>query len=223
MSSASSAMAQASLVQDVFLGFEPRLRARRLGPWASPAARLLFQLDLGDTLDQPHVRTLLETLAQRIEVIAWEPRQQTAPGTEALQRSLALASDGARSFGERPVFVGGSGLGAWIALASAATDGVRGVVALAPSLAQAGGAAPEPSPLLSALAQTLAGEPLERPVLVLEGRERPVADAQVVGEWLAEAPYATHLVAPGADTALFHPPWPQVVAAWVEALARDAR
>ena len=30
------AMARASLVQDVFLGFEPRLRARRLAPWARP-------------------------------------------------------------------------------------------------------------------------------------------------------------------------------------------
>ncbi len=36
---------QASLVQDVWLGFEPRLRARRLAPWDAAAVRLLFQLD----------------------------------------------------------------------------------------------------------------------------------------------------------------------------------
>jgi hypothetical protein len=223
MSWVSSSMARASLVQDVFLGFSPRLRARRLGPWASPAARLIFQLDAGETLDQPHVRSLLETLALRIEVLAWEPLPQSATGTEVLERALEITRDGARGFGERAVFIGGSGLGAWIALATASITDVRGVVALAPSLAQAGGAAPEPSPLLAALAQTLAGEPLERPVLLLEGRERPVSDAQVVGEWLAEAPYATHLLAPGPDATLCRPPWPQIIAEWVESLANETR
>ncbi len=212
----------ASLVQDVFLGFEPRLRARRLAPWTVPAARLLFQLDAGESLDQPHVRTLLETLAERIEVVAWEPRLTAAPDLEPLQRALRLAQDGARGFGEKSVFVGGSGLGAWIAIAAARGEGVRGAVALAPSLAQAGEAAPEPSPLLSALAQNLAEQPPARPVLVLEGRERATDDAEVVGEWLAEAPQATHLVAPGGDRELVLPPWPQLIAAWVEAVERQA-
>ena len=89
-----------------------------------------------------------------------------------------------------------------------------------PSLAQAGAAGPQPAPLLAELAQTLAGAPIERPVLVLEGHERPVAESEVVGEWLAEAPYATHLLAPGGDEALYRPPWPQVIAAWVAALGR---
>ncbi len=216
-------MARASLVQDVFLGFEPRLRARRLAPWVAPAARLIFQLDPSESLDQPHVAGLLETLAERIEVIAWEPRRLELTGTEAVQRSLQLARDGGRRFGERAVFVGGSGLGAWIALATAATEDVHGVVALAPSLAQAGPTTPAPSPLLAALAQTLAGTPFERPALLLEGRDRPDAESHVVGEWLAETPQATHLLAPGADPELFRRPWPQVVAAWVEALASEPR
>lgn len=216
-------MALASLVQDVFLGFEPRLRARRLGPWASPVARLFFLLDPLETLDEHYVGTLLETLAERIEVIAWEPGHDAAAGPETLERSRQLARDGGRAFGERPVFVGGSGLGAWIALATAATEDVQGVVAVAPSLAQAGAATPEPSPLLAALAHTLAGAPLERPVLVLEGRDRPATESEVVGEWLADAPHATHLLAPGPDALLFSPPWPQVVAAWVESLDHEAR
>ena len=43
--------AMASLVQDVWLGWEPRLRGRRLAPWGEPRVRLLFHLDAGSTLD----------------------------------------------------------------------------------------------------------------------------------------------------------------------------
>jgi hypothetical protein len=118
------------------------------------------------------------------------------------------------------VLLGGCGLGAWLALAATDAPGLHGLVALAPSLACAGPTAPQASELRSALAQALVVEPRPLPCLVLEGRERPAAEARVVREWLARAPSATHLVAPGTDEALFAPPWPAVLAGWAAALPR---
>ncbi len=216
-------MPRASLVQDLYLGFEPRLRARRLAPWLTPPARLLLELDLGESLEEPVVAAALEALAERVEVIAWEPRPSPTNGVEPLSRAQQLAREGGRRFGERPLFVAGHGLGGWIALAAAAVDGVRGAVALAPSLAKAGPSAPQPSALRAALAESLAQTTVDRPVLVLEGRERPAAEARLVDEWLARNPRATRLVAAGDDRALLSPPWPQLVANWVAALGDEAR
>jgi hypothetical protein len=47
-------MTQASLVQDLWLGFGTRLRGRRLAPFDEPGARL-FQLDPCQSLDAPPV------------------------------------------------------------------------------------------------------------------------------------------------------------------------
>jgi len=72
--------AMASMVQDVWLGWEPRLRALRLAPWDEPRVRLVFHLDAGVTLDDDRLATFLEAMAERLEVIAWEPRGQGASG-----------------------------------------------------------------------------------------------------------------------------------------------
>lgn len=209
----------ASLVQDLWLGFEPRLRARRLAPWEQPRTRLLLQLDVGRRLDEPALSSLLELMGERIEVIAWEPRCGPAglPGTEALEDARRIATEGGRSFGSRRLLLGGLGLGGWIALALADIPELAGVLALGPSLAAAGRTAPDPSPLRLALAEALTSAPPAVPLLVAFGRDRPAGEARVVAEWLERTPGATQLVVPGPDDALLAAPWPAVITAWAEA------
>jgi hypothetical protein len=212
--------AMASLVQDVWLGWEPRLRGRRLAPWEEPRVRLLLHLDIGQALEDPAVARLLETLGARLEVVTWEPRGQGGSagrlGPEVLEDARRLAADGAARWGALPLVLGGLGLGGWIALAAASLPGVRGAFAVAPSLA---GAGPEPaSPLRAALLAALARPPLDVPLLVLEGRERPPAEAEAVAQWEAREPHASRFEVGGGDGALLLPPWPAAVAAWAEAV-----
>jgi hypothetical protein len=212
----------ASLVQDVWIGFEHRSRARRLAPWQPPAARLLFQLDAGARLDDPRIAGFLDVLGGTIEVIACELRARGGVlGPELLDDARRLAAEGARGFGELRLFLGGYGLGAWLALAAAPLPGVCGTVALAPSLANAGSAGEHPSPLRAALAAALSDAPPPDPVLLIEGRSRPAAEARIVSEWLAQRTGAAHLVAPGGDADLLAPPWPGLIAAWVGAVGRQ--
>ncbi len=216
-----------SLVQDVYFGFEPRLRARRLAPWKGPGVRLALQLDVGETLDDPALAALIEGLGVGVEVIAWEPgrpgqgRATLPPG--AIAETRRLAADVVRRFPDGELVLGGRGLSGWLALAAASAEAVSAVVAFAPSLSQAGPTAPQPSPLRSALASALAAPPPDKPVLLLEGRDRPPAEARVVAEWLARTPRAARVLVPGPDQDLLRPPWPQVVAAWAEALAGTRR
>lgn len=215
----------ASLVQDLWLGREPRLRGRRLAPWEEPRVRVFFHLDAADTLDDGAVAGFLEAIAERLEVIAWEPRGHGGSGgrfgPEVLDDARRLVAEGASCWGALPLVVGGHGLGGWLALALADTPGVAAAFALAPSLAAAG---PEPSsPLRAALAAALARPPLAVRALVLEGRERPAAEAEAVSDWLAREPRASRLVAGGTDASLLAAPWPAAVAAWAEAEAHAAR
>jgi len=148
--------AMASLVQDVWLGWEPRLRARRLGPWEEPSARVIFHLDAGTTLNDPLLAGFLDLLASRLEVIACEPRGQGGSGgrlgPEVVADARRLMEESPRRWGDgRSVLLGGLGLGAWLALATADGAGVVGAFALAPSRAAAGPAGPEPGPLRAAL------------------------------------------------------------------------
>jgi alpha-beta hydrolase superfamily lysophospholipase len=211
----------ASLVQDVWLGWEPRLRALRLAPWEEPRVRLLFHLDAGETLGDAPVVPLLEALAETLEVVAWEPRGQGASagrfGPEVLDDARRLVTEGAARWGALPLVLGGHGFGGWLALALAATPGVHAAFALAPSLAGAGAEAS--SPLRAALAAAFARKPLVVPTLVLEGRERPAAETEAVSQWLAREPQASRLVAGGGDAAVLSSPWPAVVAAWAETAA----
>jgi alpha-beta hydrolase superfamily lysophospholipase len=214
----------ASLVQDVWLGWDPRLRGRRLAPWDEPRVRLLFHLDAGATLDDVPVAAFLEALAERLEVVAWEPRGQGASagrfGPEVLDDARRLATDGAARWGRLPLVVGGHGLGGWLALALADAPGVAGAFALAPSLA---GAGPEPSsPLRTALLAAFARPPLVVPTLVVEGRERDPAEAEAVSQWLVREPRASRLAAGGTDSDALAPPWPAAVASWVESVGADA-
>jgi alpha-beta hydrolase superfamily lysophospholipase len=210
----------ASLVQDLWLGGDPRLRGRRLAPWEEPRVRLLFQLDAGTTLDDGPFAAFLESLADRLEVIAWESRGQGASagrfGAQPLDDARRLVAAGWSRWGELPLVLGGHGLGGWLALALADAPGVAGAFALAPSLA---GAGPEPSsPLRTALVAAFARPALAVPTLVVEGRDRPAAEAEAVSQWLAREPRASRVVAGGPDIAVFDPPWAAAVAAWADAV-----
>ena len=215
----------ASLVQDVWLGWEPRLRALRLAPWDEPRARLVFHLDAGVTLDDSRLATFLGTMAEGLEVIAWEPRGQGASsgrfGPEVLDDARRLVGESDARWGPLPLVVGGHGLGGWLALALAGAPGVAAAFALAPSLA---GAGEEPSsPLRTALVNAFARPPALVPTLVVEGRSRPAAEAEAVTQWLQRDPGVSRLVAAGTDADLFLPPWPATVAAWARAAGERAR
>jgi alpha-beta hydrolase superfamily lysophospholipase len=217
--------AMASLVQDVWLGWEPRLRGLRLAPFEEPRVRLLFHLDAGATLDDGALAGFLEAVAGRLEVIAWEPRGQGGSagrfGAEVLDDARRLVREGASRWGTLPLVVGGHGLGGWLALALADAPGVAAAFALAPSLS---GAGPEPSsPLRTALTAAFARPPLAAPTLVLEGRERPAAEAEAVSQWVAREPHASRLVAGGTDACVLAPPWPATVTAWAEEVATVGR
>ena len=216
--------AMASLVQDVWLGWEPRLRALRLAPFDEPRVRLVFHLDAGATLDDARLTTFLEAMAERLEVVAWEPRGQGASGgrfgPEVLDDARRLVSESAARWGSLPLVVGGHGLGGWLALALADAPGVAAAFALAPSLA---GAGDEPSSSLrAALVKAFARPPVPVPTLVVEGRERPAAEAEAVSQWLLRSPRGSRLVAGGADADVLLPPWPATVAAWAAAATNTA-
>lgn len=214
----------ASLVQDVWMGWTPRLRGRRLAPWEAPEVRLLFHLDVGALLDDPAVASLLESLADRLEVIAWEPRGEGGSaghlGPELLEDARRFARDAARQWGSLPLVLGGFGLGGWLSLASADTPGVSGAFGLAPTLgASESASTPFRSSLVAALERTPAGVPL----LLLEGRDRSEGESAATAEWLARQRTAARVVAPGGDEAVLAPPWPSVVATWALEVGRAAR
>ena len=216
----------ASLVQDVWLSWEPRLRARRFAPWKDPSAQLVFCPADGATLDDPPLLAFLESLAEHLEVIAWEPPGQGAsagrsgPGVlEGARRLVSEAPD--RWGGDLPLVVGGHGLGGWIALATADGPGVCGAVALDPALPGAAARPAESSPLGAELLDTLRRPALSVPALVVEARGRPVTDAQLVAEWVEREPRASRVEAAGES--LLGPPWANVVASWVESVGVAAQ
>jgi alpha-beta hydrolase superfamily lysophospholipase len=206
---AASEHALASLVQDVWLGSDPRLRARRLAPYEAAAVRVVFQPDLGATLDDPPVSAFLETLAARVEVIAYEPRGQGGSGggfgppvLDDLRRLLVdLPSRWHR--GLRPV-VAGHGLGAWLALAVADTPGLAGVLALGP--------VPRVPAVLEAA--RAASPPPDLPALVMDGRDQDPGELGPLAEWVARNPLASRVSVPGDHAAPLLPPWSEMAASW---------
>ena len=177
------------------------------------------------TLDDARLTTFLDAMAERLEVIAWEPRGQGASGgrfgPEVLDDARRLVGESAARWGALPLVVGGHGLGGWLALALASGPGVAAAFALAPSLA---GAGEEPSsPLRAALVSAFARPSVPAPTLVVEGRERSAAEAEAVSQWLLRFPRASRLVAGGADADVLLPPWPATVAAWAAAVANGRR
>jgi len=204
----------ASLVQDVWLGWDPRLRARRFAPWEEPAVRLLFCPEPVATLDDPPLLRFLESLASRIEVIAWEPRGQGGssgrPGPEVLEDARRLVAESpSRWGGTRRLVLGGHGLGGWLALAAADRPGVTAAFALGPALETGGVGA---SSLREALQAALSRPPLAVPTLVIDSRDSPPEERERVGEWIAREPLASRIASASGE--LLSPPWDEVVRAW---------
>jgi alpha-beta hydrolase superfamily lysophospholipase len=206
----------ASLVQDVWVGTKPRLRARRLAPYAPAGVRLIFHPDLGTTLDDPPLAAFLETLAESVEVLAYEPRGQGGSagrlGGEALSDLQWILTDLVGKLGAVPrVVVAGHGFGAWLALAAA--DGaapVDAVVALAPSLR----ADFRPSAALVDRLRPALTAPRAGRVLLVEGAEQEPRDREAVAAWRAAQREADLVTVPGGRAAPLLPPWPAVIAAW---------
>jgi hypothetical protein len=220
-------VARASFAQDVWVGREPRLRARRLGPYDEPGARVVFHLDLGATLDDPEVGAFLESIAVRVEVVALEPRGQGGSsgrfGPE-LHPDHRDVLDGAprRWPDDVPLLVAGHGLGGSLAIAAADLPSVRGVAALSPA-SSCEPAALEPvrqrvrgHPRAEEVQALLDGLELRRrlaalgvPVLLVERR-------QVAGALGAPpaVPGSAHLAFEGEPLACLAPPWVDVLADW---------
>jgi len=207
----------ASLVQDVWVGQEPRLRARRLSPYEAPPVRVIFHPDLDQTLDDPLVAGFLETLGGRVEVVAVEPRGQGGSGgrfgPEALDDLRALVAAAPRRWPDGlPLVLAGHGVGAALALAAGDT-GVKGVVFLGPAT----------RPPVPAFLETLglADRVIELrvPLLVVDPRDGGGTPAGDMMAALTGQPRATLLLVPGDRRGALRSPWPEVVATWAAFVA----
>ncbi len=209
----------ASLIQDVWMGSEPRLRGRRLAPYEDAAVRIVFHPDLDQTLDEADLASFLVAVGARVEVVAYEPRGQGGSagrfGAEALDDLRALVTAAPRRWPDgRPLVLAGHGVGAALALAVAAETDVKGLVLLGP-------APPAPlGPFLTSLDLPGRIAALRVPVLAAF----PRADGPSA-EWmgaLQSQPLATVLLVPGDRRAALRSPWPEVVAAWAAFVAGAA-
>ena len=208
----------ASLIQDVWMGSEPRLRGRRLAPYEDAPVRIVFHPDLDQNLDDPDLASFLAALGTRVEVVAYEPRGQGGSGgrfgADALDDLRALVRTAPHRWPDgRPLVLAGHGVGAAIALAVAAETDVKGLVCLGPG-------PPGPlAPFLTSLDLKGRITALRVPVLVTlpnDGGEGPNP------EWmgaLQRQPLATVLLIPGDPRAALRPPWPEVVATWAAFVA----
>ncbi len=208
----------ASLIQDVWMGSEPRLRGRRLAPYEDAPVRIVFHPDLDQTLDDPDLSSFLAGLSARVEVVAYEPRGQGGSGgrfgADALDDLRALVTSAPRRWPDgRPLVLAGHGVGAAIALAVAAEADVKGFIFLGPG-------PPGPlAPFLTSLDLKGRFTALRVPVLATfphDGGEGPNP------EWmgaLQSQPLATVLLIPGDPRAVLRPPWPEVVATWAAFVA----
>jgi len=197
----------ATLVQDVWLGTEPRLRARRLAPYEEPAVRVIFHPDLGETLDDAPLAGFLERLAARVEVIAYEPRGQGGSagrfGPVALDDLRGLLADLRQRWHQgRRLVVAGHGLGAWMALRASDAPGIAGILALGPVLRP------------SSLETGAPASPLGAPAFVIDGRDQDPRDQEAVAAWVAREPQAARLSVPGDHRASLESPWAEMAAAW---------
>jgi hypothetical protein len=226
---------RASLVQDVWLGCEPRVRGRRLAPFEPPDVRIAFVPSLGMSLDAPVLVRFLETLASRAEVVSYEPASRAGAdlGSGLREMLVSLVESCQRWWpSERPLFVAGHGLGASLALSLLDEQAIRGAAALSPWLLPFD-AEPEalhavrPSDPVDGVRAFLQELDLPRrarsgrgELLLVAGREDRLAAAGALAELAREHPATVLATIPGGAAASLEPPWARVVAAWAEELGR---
>jgi len=208
----------ASLVQDVWVGGEPRLRARRLAPYEPSPVRVLFHPDRDQTLDDPDLGPFLETLGARVEVVAVEPRGQGGSagrfGPELLEDLRALVAAAPRRWPDGlPMILAGHGVGAPLCLEVAAEAEVRGVVFLGP-----GAAKPLP-PFLAALDLPGRITALRVPFLAVEPRDGGDFGGREMMAALRAQPRATLVMIPGDRRAALRSPWTETIATWAAFVA----
>jgi pimeloyl-ACP methyl ester carboxylesterase len=227
---------RASLVQDLWVGGDPRLPGRRLRPFEEPEARIVFLPSLGWSLDLPVLAGFLETLAGRAEVIAYQPFPGEGLEPAARQReSLLERLISFRRFWPSPLpeFVVGHGLGGALALSLASEPGLHGVVALSPWLppfeaSREAFAASFPEGGFEEVCGFLQEvEPLVTPaggeLLLIAGRDDGLVRTDVLAALAAGNPRAVLAVLPGGGCAPLAPPWGRVVAVWAGEVARHSR
>src|SRR5260221_14201525 len=203
----------ASLIQDVWMGSEPRLRGRRLAPYEDAPVRIVFHPDLDQTLDDPDLSSFLAGLSARVEVVAYEPRGQGGSGgrvgADALDDLRALVTSAPRRWPDgRPLVLAGPGVGAAIALAVAAEADVKGFIFLGPG-------PPGPlAPFLTSLDLKGRFTALRVPVLATfphDGGGGPNPRGMGAPQ---SRPLATGLFVPGSPPPVLRPPRPEAVATW---------
>jgi pimeloyl-ACP methyl ester carboxylesterase len=207
----------ASLVQDIWIGSEPRLRARRLAPYEEAVVRILLHPDAGQTLDDPDLGPFVEALGARVDLVVFEPRGQGASGgrlgpevVDDLRELVAKANHRWRD--GLPLVLAGHGLGAPVALAVAAETDVRGVVLLGP------GVNPLP-PFLEALDLPGRLTALRVPLLAIDPRDGGgITSPEMMAAFTAQ-PRASMVVIPGGRRDALRPPWPEIVATWAAFVA----
>ena len=227
-----------SLVQDLWLGRDLRLRGRRQAPFETPGFRVLFHCDLGSSLDDPAVDRFLTRLAAHADVVAFDPRGQGAspgcfgPGMAEDLRQIVEHVDRWWKDG-LPLVLVGHGLGGAIVLAAADHGSVAAVVALAPWLlpleppaatlellaGRTGGApsADEVRSLLTPLEVPQRAGRLRVPMLLVDAREDPLRDPASIAGIAAAHAGGSLLTAPGDSRAALGPPWPELIVAWATA------
>jgi len=208
----------ASLIQDVWVGGEPRLRARRLAPYEAPPVRILFHPDRDQTLDDPDLGPFLEALGARVEVVAVEPRGQGGSagrfGPESLDDLRALVAAAPQRWPDgRPLVLAGHGVGAPLCLAVAGETDVRGVAFLGP-----GAAKPVP-PFLESLDLPGRLTALRIPFLAVDPRDGGDFGGRELMAALRAQPLATLLIIPGGRRAALRSPWTETIATWAAFVA----
>jgi hypothetical protein len=191
----------ATLRQDVWLTAEPRRRGLRLGPFGDAAARLLVCPGPAARLDDAPLVTLLDGLAERLEVVAYEQEAGAIADEPETRRWVEfLEHQWGRGI---PLVVLGLGLGAPAALALAETDGVRAVALLNPSL-----------PSMPRVEEAAPGGHRDKPMLLVTSRANAGLSSEALDVLGARWPRLDVILLPGDETAGMMAPWPAVVAEW---------
>jgi len=196
----------ATLRQDVWLAVEPRRRGVRLGPFGDAPARVFVCPEPGTRLDDAPLAGLLDGLAERLEVVAYEQSDGAASDAHAALRSIESIEH--RWGREIPLVVLGLGSGASAALALAQNPSVRAIALVNPNLPSTPGTG-EPR-----AGDASVGGRHDQPLLLLTSRVHTGLSSAALDALAAHWPQLDVILLPGDDGAGARAPWPAVLAEW---------